>query len=87
MPVKLYFDKDSGLLLRQVRYAQTPVGRFPTQVDYADFREADGVKIPYQWTIARPGNSFTIKVDSVQQNVAVDDSKFAKPAEQKPAGQ
>ncbi len=86
-PVKLYFDKDSGLLLRQVRYAQTPVGRYPTQVDYADFREADGVKIPYQWTIARPGNSFTIKVDSVQQNVPVEDSKFAKPAEQKPAGQ
>jgi photosynthetic reaction center cytochrome c subunit len=86
-PVKLYFDKDSGLLLRQVRYAETPVGRFPTQVDYADFRDADGVKIPYQWTIARPGNSFTIKVDSVQQNVAVDDAKFAKPAEQKPAGQ
>jgi photosynthetic reaction center cytochrome c subunit len=89
-PVKLYFDKDSGLLLRQVRYAETPVGRFPTQVDYSDYREADGVKIPYQWTIARPGSSFTIKADEVQQNVPVDDSKFAKPAapaEQKPPGQ
>lgn len=86
-PVKLYFDKDSGLLLREVRYAETPVGRYPTQVDYADFREADGIKIPYQWTISRPGSSFTIKVDEVKQNVPVDDSKFAKPAqpaEQKP---
>ncbi|MGE5327201.1 MAG: c-type cytochrome [Deltaproteobacteria bacterium] len=89
-PVKLYFDKDSGLLLREVRYAETPVGRYPTQVDYADFREADGVKIPYQWTFSRPGSSFTIKVDEVKQNVPVDDSKFAKPAqpaEQKPPGQ
>jgi photosynthetic reaction center cytochrome c subunit len=89
-PVKLYFDKDSGLLLRQVRYAETPVGRFPTQVDYSDFREADGIKIPYKWTIARPGNSFAIQADEVQQNVPVDDAKFAKPAapaQQKPPGQ
>jgi photosynthetic reaction center cytochrome c subunit len=89
-PVKLYFDKDTGLLLRQVRYAETPVGRYPTQVDYADFREADGIKIPFRWTIARPGNAFTIQVSEVQQNVPVDDSKFAKPpqpAEQKPPGQ
>jgi photosynthetic reaction center cytochrome c subunit len=86
-PVKLYFDKDSGLLVREVRYAQTPVGRYPTQVDYADFREADGIKIPYRWTIARPGGSFTIQVSEVQQNVPVEDSKFEKPAtppEQKP---
>jgi photosynthetic reaction center cytochrome c subunit len=89
-PVRLYFDKDTGLLVREVRYAETPVGRYPTQVDFADYREADGVKIPYQWTISRPGNSFTIKVDDVKQNVPVDDSKFAKPAqpaEQKPPGQ
>ena len=87
-PVKLYFDKESGLLLREMRYAQTPVGRYPTQVDYADFREADGVKVPFRWTVARPGNSFTIQVDEIQQNVPVDDSKFEKPAappEQKPA--
>jgi photosynthetic reaction center cytochrome c subunit len=89
-PVKLYFDKDSGLLLREVRYAETPVGRYPTQVDYADFRAADGIKIPYQWTISRPGSSFTIQVNEVQQNVPVEDSKFAKPAappEQKPPAQ
>lgn len=89
-PVRLLFDKDSGLLVREVRYAETPVGRYPTQVDFADYRETDGVKIPYQWTVARPGNSFTIKVDEVKQNVPVDDSKFTKPAqpaEQKPQGQ
>lgn len=88
-PVKLYFDQQLGLLLRQVRYAETPVGRFPTQVDYADYRETDGIKMPFRWTIARPGNSFTIQVDEIQQNVPVDDSKFLKPAapaapEQKP---
>jgi photosynthetic reaction center cytochrome c subunit len=78
-PLRLYFDAQSGLLVRLIRYTETPLGRLPTQVDYADYRDADGVKIPYQWSISRPGNRFTIQVESVQQNVAVDDSKFAPP--------
>jgi hypothetical protein len=39
-PVKLYFDKDSGLLVRMVHYADTPLGFNPTQVDFADYRES-----------------------------------------------
>jgi photosynthetic reaction center cytochrome c subunit len=90
-PLRLYFDQQSGLLVRQVRYAETALGRMPTQIDYADYRDADGVKIPYRWTLARPGNRFTIQIDDVKQNVPVDDAKFAAPAmppppDQKPAG-
>ena len=88
-PLRLYFDKDSGLLLRLVRYAETPLGRNPTEIDYADYREANGVKIPFRWTLSRPGNQFTIQVDQVQQNLPVDDAKFAAPpsppAPQRPA--
>jgi photosynthetic reaction center cytochrome c subunit len=79
-PLRLYFDDESGLLVRLVRYAETPLGRNPTQIDYADYRDAGGTKIPYRWTIARPNGRFTIQVDQVQQNVNIDDSKFAKPA-------
>jgi outer membrane lipoprotein-sorting protein len=78
-PVRLYFDETSGLLLRMVRYADTPLGRMPTQIDYADYRDADGVKIPFRWTLSRPNGRFTIQVDKVQQNVPIDDSKFVKP--------
>jgi photosynthetic reaction center cytochrome c subunit len=78
-PLRLYMDKESGLLLRLVRYAETPLGRNPTQIDYADYRDADGVKVPFRWTLARPGNRFTIQVEQIQQNVLVDDSKFAPP--------
>lgn len=90
-PLRLYLDKDSGLLLRLVRYAETPLGRNPTQIDYADYRDADGLKIPYRWTLSRPGARFTIQIDSVQQNVPVEDAKFAAPPmpppppDQKPA--
>ncbi len=78
-PVRLYFDQTSGLLLRQVRYADTPVGRNPTQIDYADYREVDGVKIPFRWTLARVNGRFTIQIQEARQNVAVDESQFKKP--------
>jgi hypothetical protein len=88
-PLRLYFDRESGLLLRLVRYAETPLGRNPTQIDYVDYREANGLKIPFRWTLSRPGNQFTIQVEQLQQNVPIDDAKFvapaSPPASQKPA--
>jgi hypothetical protein len=80
-PVKLYFDEQSGLLLRLVRYAESPLGRNPTQIDYSDYRDTGGVKIPFQWTISRPGGRFTIQVEQMQQNVPIEPTKFTKPAE------
>lgn len=90
-PLRFFFDKESGLLVRTIRYADTPVGRNPTQVDYADYRTEGGVKLPFQWTVARPLSRFTIQVTEIKQNVPIDDSKFAKPAAaaapaQKPEG-
>jgi photosynthetic reaction center cytochrome c subunit len=78
-PVRLYFDQASGLLLRLARYADTPIGRNPTQIDYADYREVDGVKVPYRWTLARTGGRFTIQIEEVRQNVPIEDAKFVKP--------
>jgi photosynthetic reaction center cytochrome c subunit len=79
-PVRLYFDKKSGLLQRMVRYGETPLGRNPTQIDYADYREVEGVKIPFRWTLARPNGRFTIQITEVKVNAPVDDARFAKPA-------
>jgi hypothetical protein len=78
-PLRLYFDEQSGLLVRLVRFGETPLGRLPTQIDYADYREVGGVKIPFRWTLARPSGLFTIQVSEVKDNVPVDDAKFAKP--------
>ena len=78
-PVRLYFDQSSGLLVRMVRYAETPVGRNPTQIDYADYRDADGVKIPFRWTLSRLNGRFTIQIADVKSNVPIDDAKFARP--------
>jgi photosynthetic reaction center cytochrome c subunit len=70
-PIQLYFDQQSGLLVRMLRFGETALGHMPTQIDYADYRDADGVKIPFRWTLARPGGRFTIQISEVKQNVAV----------------
>ena len=76
LPVRMYFDRETGLLARVVRFAQTPVGPNPTQIDYADYRVSDGVRIPFRWTLARPNGRFAIQVASVKNNVVVDPAKF-----------
>src|SRR6201998_1374886 len=66
-PIQLYFDQQSGLLLRLVRYGETALGWLPTQIDYADYREVDGVKVPYRWTLARPRGRVTIQIAELKQ--------------------
>ena len=60
-PIHLYFDQQSGLLLRLIRYGDTALGLLPTQIDYADYREVSGLKVPYRWTLSRPSGRFRFK--------------------------
>lgn len=81
-PLHLFFDPQSGLLLRVVSYVDSPLGYNPTQIDYEDYRPADGVKIPFRWTVAKPGSRFTIQIDQLQQNLPIDLERFAAPPRQ-----
>jgi zinc protease len=81
-PHKLYFDTQSGLMLRTDREADTPQGKMPFEIYMEDYREVDGVKMPFTVRQVAPAISFTIKVDEVKHNVPVDDAKFNKPAAQ-----
>jgi len=80
-PVKLYFDPQSGLLMRMVHYTDTALGLNPVQVEYADYRDVGGVKTPYRWTIERPSGAFTIQLDEVEDNAPIDAARFEKPAQ------
>jgi photosynthetic reaction center cytochrome c subunit len=76
---KLYFDKESGLLVRQVRYSDTPVGVIPTQIDYSDYRDVAGVKMPFHWVVTWTDGRSTIELSELQPNVRIDPGKFAMP--------
>jgi hypothetical protein len=76
----LYFDVESGLLTRVVRYANSTMGRVPTQFDYENYREVAGVKVPFRWTFTWVSGRDVVELSEVQPNVAIDAAKFAKPA-------
>jgi outer membrane lipoprotein-sorting protein len=79
-PVKLYFDANSGLVVRQVRYSETAVGLNPTQIDYSDYREVYGVKMPFHWTVTWTDGQSIIQLTEIQPNAPIDAAKFGKPA-------
>jgi photosynthetic reaction center cytochrome c subunit len=76
----LYFDKESGLLVRLVRYGRTPIGRVPTQVDYSDYRDVGGIKFPFQYTFSWLDGKDSFKLSDVKTNVPIDPAKFDRPS-------
>jgi photosynthetic reaction center cytochrome c subunit len=76
----LYFDKESGLLVRVVRYGKSPIGRAPTQVDYADYRDVGGIKMPFRMLFAWLGGRDAIQLSKVETNVPIDAARFGRPA-------
>jgi len=84
--VKLFFDKESGLLLRQVRFMNTAVGLTPLDVDYSDYRLVSGVKMPFQWKLTWVDGQSTTVLTSVQPNAAVPAARFLKPTTAAPRG-
>ena len=79
--VKLYFDRASGLLVRQTRFTPTAVGTIPTHIVYSDYRPVPdfGVTLPFSWQVTWVDGQSTISVTDVQPNVPIDAATFAKP--------
>jgi photosynthetic reaction center cytochrome c subunit len=76
----LCFDSQSGLLMRLVRFSDSPVGRIVTQIDYGDYREVAGIKMPFRWTVTWLNGRSTFELKDVQANVQVSAAQFARPA-------
>jgi photosynthetic reaction center cytochrome c subunit len=84
---RLFFDAENGLLLRRVTYTETMIGIIPEQTDFEDYREVEGVKLPFTVRLSSvdAGNPVSTRTfTEIKLNVPVDDSKFNKPAAAKP---
>lgn len=75
----LFFDQQSGLLIRRLIRDRTVFGALQIEADYSDFRPTDGVNIPYKVTWYSTGQTETFVVKDVKDNAPVDDSKFVPP--------
>jgi zinc protease len=74
-----YFNTKTSLLVRQDTTLETPEGKTPTKNFFEDFREVDGVKIPFKSCSVLPQFEAITIFTEVKQNVAVEDTKFTKP--------
>jgi len=75
---RLVFDVATGALVRRVASSMTVLGQFQYQVDYSDFKDFGGVKLPATTRFAVPNISWVRKITEVK-NIDVDDAKFAQP--------
>ncbi|HJT89341.1 MAG TPA: photosynthetic reaction center cytochrome c subunit family protein [Bryobacteraceae bacterium] len=78
--VTLYFDRKTGLLLRELRYGRSPIGRVPTQIDYEDYRDVNGIKLPFHITYAWLDGRDSIVLTDIQTNVPIEEAHFGRPA-------
>lgn len=76
---KLYFDVQTGLLIRKYVAFKTAFGTIPEVMDFTEYREVNGVKLPFTITWSRPPFGSVKKFTEIKLNVAVDDSKFVSP--------
>ena len=75
----LYFEKSTGLLIRMKRYGNSPIGRLPTQIDYSDYRDVDGIKMPFRFTFSWLDGRDAFQLSEIKLNVPVDAAKFGRP--------
>ncbi len=79
---RMYFDAETGLLVRNEIERDSPEGRSTQDTELEDYKEVDGVKLPFIVRQSNPNLSFVVKISEVRHNVSIDDAKFAKPAAQ-----
>ena len=75
VPIKLYFDKASGLLVRD----EIPLGDAVQITDYSDHRKIGGVPMPYSMTITTGPTALEVKLDDIKINGRTDVAQFEFP--------
>ena len=75
----LYFDRNTGLLARTVRYGASPIGRMPTQMNVSDYRDVGGVKLAHRFEFVWLDGRDSIQLDQIRLGDAIAPSKFGRP--------
>jgi hypothetical protein len=78
---RYFFDAESGLLVRVLTLTDAILNQIPEQVDLEDYRDVDGVKMPFTVRVSAIDtfNSYTRTVTEVRHGLAVEDTIFNMP--------
>jgi photosynthetic reaction center cytochrome c subunit len=75
----LFFEKSTGLRARAIRFGPSPIGRIPTQIDYGDYRDVNGIQMPFRFTLSWLDGCDEAQLNQIQLNVPIDAVKFGRP--------
>jgi zinc protease len=80
--VRQYIDAETYMPIQSIIKVRVPqLGREIEQTtEFRDYREVDGVKIPFRINATSSVQNFSVAVTKVEHNVKVDESLFVKPA-------
>jgi hypothetical protein len=78
---RYFFDAETGLLVRVMTLTDAILNQIPEQIDFEDYRDVDGVKIPFTVRISAIDtfNSQTRTLTEVKHGVPVEDTIFNMP--------
>ena len=79
LPIRFYFDEESGMLVRMLHWRRTAVGAIPTRVDFENFREVAGVQMPFMYTRTWTNNQVVMELKEIRPNAPVDAARFTQP--------
>lgn len=82
---RLYFDVQTGLLLRISWREATPLGPLPEEINFSDYREVDGIRLPFTIVHLQAERSYKDEFTETTYNAPIEDGRFEKPAG--PSGQ
>jgi thiol-disulfide isomerase/thioredoxin len=74
-----YFDVETGLLFRRDTTRQTSAGMVRAEIHYGDWREVDGIRLPFNITQTMPRMNLEFTVDEVKHNVPLEEAVFRRP--------
>ena len=80
-PQTLYFDKDSGLLVRTETTVNSAAGAVAVVAEPGDFRKVDGLMVAFTSRLKVMGQERVVTIEKVEHNVAMPADRFALPAE------
>jgi outer membrane lipoprotein-sorting protein len=79
---KVFIDTQSNLPVKSVVTVSLPdLGEVEQTIELSDYREVDGIQVPFKVKGSSAIQTFTIAVSTVKHNVEIDSALFSRPAE------
>jgi hypothetical protein len=69
---RLYFDTQSGLLLKSHGEVLTPLRSYPFETRFTDYPDVNGIMFPGAWTVLGTSGGIRFKLSEFQVNAAID---------------